>query len=74
VGHDQISQTIYPPESGVGGRWDEGETHMFGIENQDSLLFVLSPKDGARAGNRLGWRFDYEHQHHFIEHEHEKCG
>ncbi len=39
-----------------------------GIENQDSLLFVLviSPKDGARARNRLGLRFDYEHEHHFI--------
>jgi hypothetical protein len=27
-----------------------------------------------RARKRLGWRFDYVHEHHFIEHKHEKCG
>ena len=32
---------------------------------------VLSPKDGARARNRSLRVFDYEHEHHFIEHEHE---
>ena len=39
----------------------------------DSMFFVLvlSPKDGARARNRSICRFDYEHEHHFIEHEHE---
>ena len=37
----------------------------------DSMFFVLvlSPKDGAR--NRSICEFDYEHEHHFIEHEHE---
>ena len=35
------------------------------------FVLVLSPKDGARARNRSICRFDYEHEHHFIEHEHE---
>ena len=33
------------------------------------FVLVLSPKDGAR--NRSICEFDYEHEHHFIEHEHE---
>ena len=35
------------------------------------FVLVLSPKDGARARNRSICEFDYEHEHHFIEHEHE---
>jgi hypothetical protein len=37
VGHDQISQTIYLPEAGTGGSWDEGETHMFGTNGHGSV-------------------------------------
>ena len=33
-------------------------------------MLVLSPKEGARARNRTVGRLDYEHEHHFIEHEH----
>ncbi len=49
---------------------------FLGIENQDPLfsVLVLSPKDGALARNRLGCRFVYEHEHHFIEHEHVRFG
>ena len=35
------------------------------------FVLVLSPKDGARARNRSVRLFDDEHEHHFIEHEHE---
>ena len=37
-------------------------------------MLVLNPQDGARARirNRMTHRFDYEHEHHFIEHEHEE--
>lgn len=54
------------------GRW--GFHNSFrSIENQDPLFFVLvlSPKDVARARNRLGCRSDYEHEHPFMEHEHD---
>ena len=34
-----------------------------------SFVLVLSPKDGTRA--RLVRVLYYEHEHHFIEHEHE---
>jgi hypothetical protein len=37
VGHDQISQTIYLPEVGAGGSWDEGEKHMFGTDGHGSV-------------------------------------
>lgn len=37
MGHDHISQTIYPPEAGAGGSWDEGETHMFGTGGHGSV-------------------------------------
>jgi RHS repeat-associated protein len=37
VGHDQISQTIYLPEAGAGGSWDEGETNMFGTDGHGSV-------------------------------------
>lgn len=37
MGHDQISQTIYLPEAGAGGSWDEGETHMFGTDGHGSV-------------------------------------
>ena len=39
---------------------------------QLALLLVLSPLDGARARHRVVDRFDYEHEHHFMEHEHEQ--
>ena len=35
------------------------------------FVLVLSPKDGARNRNRSVRLFDDEHEHHFIEHEHE---
>ena len=35
------------------------------------FVLLLSPKDGAPARNRSICEFDYEHEHHFIEHEHE---
>ena len=35
------------------------------------FVLVLSPKDGARARNRSICEFHSEHEHHFIEHEHE---
>ena len=34
-------------------------------------MLVLSPKDGTRARARLVRVLHYEHEHHFIEHEHE---
>ena len=37
MGHDQISQTIYLPEAGASGSWDEGETHMFGTDGHGSV-------------------------------------
>ena len=34
-------------------------------------MLVLSPKGGTRARDRSVRVLDYEHEHHFIEHEHE---
>ena len=42
MGHDQISQTIYLPEAGAGGSWDEGETHMFGTEGHGSVRVLYN--------------------------------
>ena len=36
-----------------------------------SFVLVLSPKDGTRARDRSVRVLDCEHEHHFIEHEHE---
>ncbi len=41
------------------------ELKQAGLETRSTVM---------RARKRLGWRFDYVHEHHFIEHEHENCG
>ena len=53
---------------------NRSELPTFRFKNVLDYMFfvlVLSPKDGARARNRSICEFDYEHEHHFIEHDHE---